>query len=191
MEKIEKKDWAGLGFASGEQFEAAKALVAECAKFGGMEALDGKTPSVGDGAQAELSARFVCMPRSLLSEVAAGPAGRLGRSVLGAPGRLASKPVARFDKPKSRAENSSAAPPGDDFLDASDFAQAMDGHGFGKGAWGGQAKPAPSRRIAVEEGEGEDSFDAIISKLEANGFGDPAAAELIRKNKAKARGKKP
>jgi hypothetical protein len=160
-----------LGFASQNEMDAVASLVAVCSEFTGLaDSLGGKTPRLSTQQESTIDGPFILIPKSLMPELAKGPMGRLGRSILSAPARKLSAP-----KPLSSptAEATSLDEDSWDFDLPSTHSSAP--------------KPTPSPRRPLDEGVGEDSFEAIISKLEDTGFGNPATAELIRLNKAKRR----
>lgn len=165
------------GFASEEQRAAANALLDQCAQFKGAgEALAGRRARAVSGPVFEFEPGWVGFPQSALRDLAAGPMGRLGMSLMGAAAELlrAQKLPA---KPAAPALASSAPRSGNSaWLD-----EAQSERHEARPA----AAPVRPRRVFAEEGEGEESFAYLVGKLESEGFGG-TSFEQIAANKAKS-----
>lgn len=182
-----------LGFTDEQQRRLADDLIAQCSGFTGLgEALSGRRAKAADVPAIGFEPGFVVFPRQALRDLAAGVAGRLGMALMGAATKLG-KPA------QSAFVNAARAP--EDGGGAGQGAPRWPGGSAGGGAWGegwddameGSGSAGEPRRAArsihpaIEEGEGSDSLDSIVTALEDNGFGDPGTAEIIKANRAKSK----
>lgn len=159
------------GFASAEQQAQAQALVDACSEFTGAgDALRGKAAMAQAIAEPSIDSVRVFIPLSMFADISRGPSGRLGMSLLRASSKHGAAPSKIVAPPRSASGGWSGAP--DEELAAS---------------WAPEApRPAapPRRRAPTEEGQGADSFGAMVSLLEEQGFAGTSLS-IIAANKAK------
>lgn len=156
------------GFATPEQQRQAQALVDACAEFSGAgDALKGLLATTFHRPQPIIEGSRIIIPTSMLSDIAKGPAGRLGMALLRASSTHGAPPSKIAAPPRATAPSWS---PGDE--DASTPTAAWRPRE--------QAKPKP----LIDEGSDEDSLGYMVQKLEDQGFGGTSSA-IIAANKAK------
>lgn len=194
MDKDGAVDGSGWsGFDDAEQLRLAGALIDECSGFTGLgPALVGRRPMAADVQAIGFEPGFVVFPRAALRDLPAGVAGRLGLALMGAATKLGKPAATPFPvAPREAHPGGGARAGGHGSPGSGDAWEAWDDAMEGQGA----ARPAPQRRPerparpALEEGEGDDSLDSLVTALEDGGFGDPRTAEIIKANRAKAKSK--
>lgn len=156
------------GFATPEQQLQAQALVDACAEFSGAgDALKGLLATTSARAQPVIERPLIIIPTSMLSDIAKGPAGRLGMALLRASSTHGAPPSKIASPPRTTPP---AWSPSDDDAPSSTV------------AWRPreQAKPKP----LIDEGCDEDSLGYMVQKLEDQGFGGTSSA-TIAANRAK------
>lgn len=156
------------GFASLEQLLQAQGLVDSCAEFSGSgDALKGLLATASSRAIPAIEDGLALIPTTMVSDIAKGPAGRLGMALLRASSTHGAPPSKIAAPPRSIAP--AWSPDTEDALSPT-------------AAWAPRELPKP--KPLIDEGIGEDSLGQMVKKLEDQGFGGTSSA-IIAANRAK------
>jgi hypothetical protein len=163
------------GFPSEGERDSAQAIVDELAQFPGAgAALQDAQAWMGQLPDAAVSPGRAEIPASMLRDLAAGAGGRVGAALLRAAARSKAAPTLAkpvFDKPRAMEPDDEPEPP-----------RAFSS----RPAWQSQGAPERAPKPLIDEGEGSDSLDAMVRRLEDGGFGGTSTA-TVNANRAKTR----
>jgi hypothetical protein len=185
---LAEADVASSGFQSKEQMRQARELIELCSGFTGLgPLLAGREPKAAQISFIEFEPGYVIFPHASLRDLQAGVAGRLGLALMGAASKMARPSAPSFNQ-ASRMALSHPSASDDARADADDLWDGWSGIDEDMESQPRRTSgPASQRKpTTIEEGVGADSLNSIITALEDSGFGNPATAELIRANRAKA-----